>query len=187
MDDPDLNLLQTAIQQHWPHQPSGKAAQYVGKISECQRIGVRISGRVQGNHGIYRVSIRVNDGGIDSACSCYIGKGGYCHHCAALAATFFNNPSSFPAVEQKQRKDVHTLLDLSGYLAHTTLESLLQQLKEKGITQTAFAQAIGSSPQHVGAVKKSELSNRIHNELGAIKLACLWVLDHLDELMPKKE
>jgi hypothetical protein len=35
--------------------------------------------------------------------------------------------------------------------------------------------------QHLGAIKRSELRNRFFKELGAVKLACLWMLDHADE------
>jgi len=33
----------------------------------------------------------------------------------------------------------------------------------------------------LGAVKSSERRNHFFNELGAIKLACLWMLDHIDK------
>lgn len=181
MSDSDSEILQSALRSSWPHPPTGKALTYVGKFFEGKRIGTAISARVNGNHGTYTVSIRLDKGQINSACSCYIGKHGYCHHCAALAATFLNNPAAFTVVERKQREDVHQLTDLNAYLAHITLESLLQQLKEQGITQTAFAESIGSSSQHLAAVKKSELRNRPHNELGALKLACMWMLEHRQE------
>jgi uncharacterized Zn finger protein len=182
MNNTELETLQAALRQRWPTRTDAKVQQYVGKFFECKRVGTRISARVKGNHGIYTVSIRVEGDTTVSACSCYIGKHGYCHHCAALAATFLNDPAAFPAVERKERQDVRGLSDLNAFLAHTTLEALLQQLKEQGITQIAFAEGIGTSSQHLAAVKKSELRNRFHNELGALKLACLWVLEHRDEL-----
>ena len=37
------------------------------------------------------------------------------------------------------------------------------------------------STQHLSAVKSSELRNRRFHELGAIKLAVLWVLQKLNE------
>jgi uncharacterized Zn finger protein len=121
--DPDSKTLQAALRSHWPQPPSGKALDYIGKFFEGKRVGTAISARVQGNHGIYTVSIRVDKGQINAACSCYIGKHGYCHHCVALAATFLNNSNAFPAVERKQREDVQQLADLNAYLAHITLES----------------------------------------------------------------
>ncbi|MFN8492386.1 MAG: hypothetical protein U0350_32595 [Caldilineaceae bacterium] len=188
MSNSELDILQTAIRRTWPSSHIGdKARGYVGQFFECTRIGTRISAKVQGNHGVYTVSIRVEGDQTQSACSCYIGQGGYCHHCAALAITFLNNPAAFQVVERKAREQVHNLTDLHAYLANVTLESLLQQLKERGVTQTAFAQSIGSSVQHLGAVKRSELRNHFYHELGAMKLACLWVLEHLDEFTLEKK
>jgi transcriptional regulator len=64
---------------------------------------------------------------------------------------------------------------------------LLQQLREQGITQTAFAESIGTSSKRLSAVKRSELRNRFHSELGALKLASLWLLDHHSEFTPAKK
>lgn len=36
-------------------------------------------------------------------------------------------------------------------------------------------------PQHFTVVKSSERRNRHFMELGAMKLACMWVLDNIDE------
>ncbi|MEA3397376.1 MAG: hypothetical protein U9R05_07935, partial [Chloroflexota bacterium] len=60
----------------------------------------------------------------------------------------------------------------------TTLADALSQLKARGITQKAFAASIGMNTRHLLAVKSSERRNRYFNELGALKLACLWVLEH---------
>lgn len=35
------------------------------------------------------------------------------------------------------------------------------------------------NPRHLSSIKSSELQNRYYNELGAAKLACLWVLEHI--------
>ena len=60
-----------------------------------------------------------------------------------------------------------------------TLETLLAELKASGITQSAFAASIGMNTRHLSAVKSSELRNHFFHELGATKLACLWVLEHI--------
>jgi hypothetical protein len=97
------------------------------------------------------------EGHYPSACSCYIGKHGYCHHCEALAITFVQDPSLFQVVTPKQRKDVRNLTDVQAYLQSVTLEALLTQLKDKGITQKAFAEQIGMNTRHLAAIKSSEL------------------------------
>jgi hypothetical protein len=79
----------------------------------------------------------------------------------------------------EQRKDVRDLTDVRSYLDSVTLEALLTQLKDKGITQKAFAEQISMNTRHLAAIKSSELRHHYFNELGATKLACLWVLEHL--------
>jgi uncharacterized Zn finger protein len=142
-------------------------------------MGTRIVARVVGNHGTYTVSIQVSPHlAVTSACSCYIGKHGNCHHCVALGKTFLRAPDSFIEKVAKKLEAVKGLEDVFEYLESVTLESLIVRLKEKGITQKAFATSIGMSTQHLSAVKSSELNNRFYHELGATKLACLWVLEH---------
>jgi hypothetical protein len=179
MVDTELHQLQTAIQCQWSRVPSTKAQPYVNTFTAAIRSGTKITAKVVGNHGTYTVSIQLDPQGLTSACSCYIGKHGYCHHCEALALTFIHDPSLFQVVKPTQRKDVRTLTDVQAYLQSVTLEALLTQLKDKGITQKAFAEQIGMNPRHLAAIKSSELRHHYFHELGATKLACLWVLEHL--------
>jgi len=115
----------------------------------------------------------------------YIGKHGGCHHCEALAFTFIEGSGSFKVVQPKQRKDVRKLEDVHAYLDNVTLEDLLGQLKAKGITQKALAEQIGMNTRHLTAIKSSELRHHYFNELGATKLACLWVLEHMGKTKSK--
>ena len=174
----DTETLQAAIQSHWPGPPGEKAARYVGHFTDCTRRGTKIVAKVDGNHGTYTVSIGAGAGGVTSACSCYIGKDGDCHHCAALAHTFLRTPDSFREIQTIPREAVGGLPELQAYLAGVTLEDLLAQLKAHGITQKAFAAGIGTSSQHLGAIKSAELRNHFFNDLGATKLAVLWVMEH---------
>lgn len=184
MSDPEVDLLQASLRRHWAAATGSRVQEYIGKFTGCVRMGMRLSGQVQGNHGLYTVSIQVDGEQVTAACSCYIGKGGGCHHCAALAYTFLKTPTAFQVIATKARENVHGLDDLKAYLTQVTLESLIQQLKERGITQSAFAESIGCSTQHLGAVKRSELRHHYFHELGAMKLACLWMLEHCAELEP---
>jgi uncharacterized Zn finger protein len=125
------------------------------------------------------VSVQVEGQRLSSACSCYIGKGGDCHHCHALALTFLSDPDAFQEIRPKTLNQIQSLPELEEYMQGTTLDALLRELKVKGITQKAFAASIGMNPRHLTAIKSSELRNRYYNELGATKLACLWVLEHI--------
>ncbi len=185
MADSDLDLLQTAPKRRWSRMPSQKAKPYVQAFSAAERRGTKITAKVVGNHGTYTVSIQGDTQGVTSACSCYIGKHGYCHHCEALAITFLNDPSAFKAVKVKQVKEVRQLTDVRAYVDSMTLDTLLTQLKAKGMTQKAFAEQIGMNTRHLAAIKSSELRNHFFNELGATKLACLWMLEHLGKTKGK--
>jgi hypothetical protein len=176
MDQTEVDELRNRIQAEWHYAIGPKVQNYVDEFFDRTRTGNKLTAKVEGNHGVYRVSIEANDHGIRSACSCYIGKDGGCHHCFALAHTFLNNPETFKARELPRK--VATLEDVSGYLQGTTLDELLKDLKTAGINQKDFADSIGMTPRHLSSVKSSELRNRYYNELGATKLACMWMIEH---------
>lgn len=178
MSQTDKEILEEALRRHWSGDAGDKVKRYVGQFFNGTRLGTKIIAQVVGNHGTYTVSIRVDEQRVTSACSCYIGKDGYCHHCAALALTFSNDPVSFQEIKPKPLAALKELADLHEFLQGTTLDALLQELKAQGITQKAFAEGIGMSSRHLSAVKSSELRNRFYHELGATKLACLWILEH---------
>jgi hypothetical protein len=179
MPDLDTTKLQKAVRRKWSKEPGPKAQQYVGRFSDTIGVGNKIAAKVTGNHGIYTVSVEIKDNELVSACSCYIGKGGYCHHCQALALTYLQNPAGFKEVEIKQREDVKHVSDLQAYLQSVTLESLLKRLSKQGITQKSFAESIGMNPRHLSMIKSSEARHHYYNELGATKLACVWVLEQV--------
>jgi uncharacterized Zn finger protein len=156
-----------------------KVTRYVGKFFDRQRTGKKIMARVVGSHGTYTVSLSVKAGRAGGACSCYVGRDG-CHHCDALAKTFLDNPESFVAVAGKRRRNIRTLDDLASYLKGVTLAKLTDRMKERGVTQTAFAESIGMNPRHLAAIKSSESRHRYFNELGATKLAVLWVIENVE-------
>jgi hypothetical protein len=106
MADTELEQLHTAIKRQWSRVPSQKARPYVNAFSGAERRGNKITAKVVGNHGTYTVSIHRDPQGLTSACSYYISKHGYCHHCETLAITFVQDPGLFTVVTPIQRKDV---------------------------------------------------------------------------------
>ncbi len=184
MSKSDIAILKEALRKWWFEKPSAKVARYIDQFFETTRTGTKIVGKVRGNHGIYTVSIHLQAESITSSCSCYIGKEGFCHHCAALAHTFLHNDGMFKEIQPKTVENVRSLRDVPSCLRSVTLDALLKELKTHGISQKAFAESIGMSTRHLSAIKSSELRNQYFHELGAIKLACLWVLEHL---VKKKE
>ena len=146
------NLI-SAIRSHWPQAPNSKAQRYIGQFFDRTRIGKKIAAKVEGNYGTYTVSIEIKGTSLLSACSCYIGKEGYCHHCHALGVTFLKDANSFIKLQQKKLQDIHSISDLIPYLTRVKLDSLLKDLKAHGITQKEFAEIIGMNPRHLGAIK----------------------------------
>lgn len=175
----EIEALKRAIRSEWSGMPSAKAKRYVGAFFNATRTGKKIVAQVEGNHGTYMVSIQLDEQGLSSACSCYIGKGGFCHHCEALAFTYLQDASCFKEIATTRLESVKDLESLQKFLSSNTLESLIKKLNEQGITQKAFAESIKMSPRRLSAIKSSELRNHFFNELGATKLACLWVLEHI--------
>ena len=177
MPTSDLEILKSTIQKNWSAKPSEKAKRYVDQFFDATRFGTKIMAKILGNHGTYTVSIQVQEGSETSACSCYIGKYGGCHHCHALAITFLQDTTNFRELKQRSLDEVGELADIPEYLRSVTLDELIGELKKQGITQKAFAESIGMSSPKLSAIKSSERRNRYFHELGATKLACLWVLE----------
>jgi uncharacterized Zn finger protein len=176
----EIEEVRAAIIRHqWGMSGAEKVARYVGKFFDRQCIGKKIVARVVGNHGTYTVSLSVKAGRASGACSCYVVRDG-CHHCVALAKTFLENPESFVTVAGKRRTNIRTLDDLASYLKGVTLARLIDRMKERGVTQTAFAESVGMNPRRLAAIKSSEARHRYFNELGAAKLAVLWVIENVE-------
>jgi len=181
MSAADVETLKQAIQNRYSADPSDKAKQYVGQFFGGIRLGTKITAQVVGNHGTYTVSIHVDGTDLTSTCSCYIDKHGWCHHCGALAVTFLQAPEQFKELMQRPLEKVSELVHLPEYLRSVTLDDLIDALRKQGITQKAFAESIGMSSRHLSAIKASERRNRHFHELGATKLACVWVLERLGQ------
>lgn len=186
MVDEQVERLQEALRERWGNRRGAKVERYVGKFWGRERREGKITGVVEGNHGNYTVSIEVHEqGAVMSKCSCYIGKNGYCHHCAALGLTFLADPNSFVAIKKVEKTAVSDLDTLQSYLNGITLDELIKQMRQKGITQKAFCEAVGMSTRHLTAVKSAESRNHRYHELGAIKLAVLWMLENFGKQVGK--
>ena len=182
MADETVERLQNMLREKWGSRSGVKVERYVGKFWGRERREGKITAVVEGNHGNYTVSIEAHEqGAVTSACSCYIGKHGYCHHCAALALTFLAEPDSFVAIKKVEKTAVSDLDTLRAYLDGITLDELIKQMRAKGITQKAFCEAVGMSTRHLTAVKSAESRNHRYHELGAIKLAVLWMLENFEK------
>jgi len=177
--DIKIHKLKSAFQRRWRISPSSKAQRYINQFTDRKRIEQKIEAKVEGNHGTYNVSIELGESSITSVCSCHIGSDGDCHHCEALAYTFLQNFESFKEIKHKERTQLKNIQDLPSYLNSMSLEYLVKKLKKFGIAQKSLADSIGMNPNHLSSIKSCEKRNRYYNELGATKLACIWILENL--------
>lgn len=137
-----------------------------------------IKAKVQGNYGTYRTSLkRLKSGFIKSSCSCYMGSG--CKHTYALAHTFLKKTDTFNFKVKVVPKTVKNLQDVQLMLEAKTLEEIMFALRKKKITQKDLAESIGTTSAHIGKLKSGEQKGYIYKELGAVKLAAIWVLDNI--------
>ena len=91
------------------------------------------------------------------------------------------SPQSFEVVAVKRLEAVKTTEDLAVFLKEVTLDSLLEDLKARGISQKQLAETVGISQRQLSLIKAGEARNRFYNELGPLKLSCLWMLEHFKE------
>jgi uncharacterized Zn finger protein len=166
------------LEEKYSEKTTQKVRSYIDKFSDREFLGNKIRAKTEGNYGVYTVVIEKKYSMITSSCVCYIGKNGGCHHCAALAHTYINNYDSFDTIEKYTPKKIQNLDMLNSYIQSVTLSELLSQLKQKGISQKAFAESLNMSTAHLGSIKRCEERQHYYHELGVTKLACLWLLQN---------
>jgi hypothetical protein len=154
-----------------------KARRYVGQFLNRRRIGLKIVADVEGNHGTYTVSLDASPETPAGACSCYIGASGGCHHVRALAQTFLDDPATFVPQETRTRGQVRTLEGLALYLETTSLEALLDDLKDHGLSPRQMGELLGAGRRTLSDAARDEARNQGADTLGALKLACLYLLE----------
>ena len=71
-----------------------RAQPYVREFTHRLRSGPSITGRVAGPHGVYTVSLSIEDSTLTPACSC-TSDAGFCRHAIALGLTYIEEPQSF--------------------------------------------------------------------------------------------
>ena len=71
-----------------------RAQPYVREFTHRLRSGPAIAGRVAGPHGVFTVSLTIEDSTLTPACSC-TSDPGFCRHAIALGLTYIEEPQSF--------------------------------------------------------------------------------------------
>jgi uncharacterized Zn finger protein len=96
-----------------------RAQPYVREFTHRLRSGPSIAGRVAGPHGVFTVSLTIEDSTLTPACSC-TSDPGFCRHAIALGLTYIEEPQSF--------YDVRTLTAQLEQNSHGELVELIIQM-----------------------------------------------------------
>jgi uncharacterized Zn finger protein len=164
-----------------------RAQEYIGHFTHRTIDENEISGKVKGNYGTYTTFLRVSDRYLEGRCSCQAADEMFCKHSVALGLTYLEAPENFKKKKKVGRKEITGLDDISHYLSSVTLDDLVKELKEKGITQKRTIEILNMNPGLFGSAKRCEQRGRYYNFLGALKLSCLYLLDLVEQNeQPKK-
>jgi hypothetical protein len=96
-----------------------RAQPYVREFTHRLRSGPSITGRVAGPHGVFTVSLTIQDSTLTPACSC-TSDPGFCRHAIALGLTYIEEPESF--------YDLRTLTPQLEQYSHGELVGLILQI-----------------------------------------------------------
>jgi uncharacterized Zn finger protein len=89
-----LTLTEEQLAQVIDEKTFHRAQPYVREFTHRLRSGPTISGRVAGPHGVFSVSLSVEDSTLTPTCSC-TSDPGFCRHAIALGLTYIEEPQSF--------------------------------------------------------------------------------------------
>jgi len=89
-----LTLTEEQLAQVIDEKTFHRAQPYVREFTHRLRSGPTISGRVAGPHGVFSVSLTIEDLTLTPTCSC-TSDPGFCRHAIALGLTYIEEPQSF--------------------------------------------------------------------------------------------
>ena len=89
-----LSLTEEQLAQVIDEKTFHRAQPYVREFTHRLRSGPSITGRVAGPHGVFTVSLTMQDSTLTPTCSC-TADAGFCRHAIALGLTYIEEPQSF--------------------------------------------------------------------------------------------
>lgn len=117
-----INVTESLLRSKVSTQTYQRAQEYVEQFA-CRTIdGGEISGKVEGNYGIYITFLEVSDNRLEGRCSCRAADDMFCKHAVALGLTYLESPDSFVKKEKVGRREITSLDDVVGYLDSVTLD-----------------------------------------------------------------
>jgi uncharacterized Zn finger protein len=119
-----------------------RAQPYVREFTHRLRSGPAIVGRVAGPHGIYTVSLRIENSDFIPDCSC-ASDAGFCKHVIALGLTYIEEPQSF--------YDLRTLTAQLEQAPHGELVDLIMRIG------TRFPQTLSADEEDEDVIDDDEI------------------------------
>lgn len=153
-----------------------RAENYVGKFFDCKVEGSKLTGKIRGNHGIYDVCLSIDSDPLVYECQCDSSKDMFCKHAAALGLTYVYTPWVFETDEVISRDNINSFEELQFYVKKSKLKTLLEELKQNGISSPKLAELTGISMQQLSAVVKDDDLGKTHQLTDPLKLSCLFLL-----------
>jgi hypothetical protein len=158
-----------------------RAQEYVGAFYATEAGPREIRGSVTGHGDTYSTFLRRVGGYLECACSCPAADDMNCKHAAALGLTYLRGPASFKAMAGKNRTEIRAMGDVSKFLKGTTLDDLVKQLQDRGVTQKQVIEILGINQGLFGSAKRLEKRGRRYGFLNACKLACAYLLGVIEK------
>jgi uncharacterized Zn finger protein len=111
-----LQLTERQLAQAIDEKTFHRAQPYVREFTHRLRFGHSIAGRLAGPHGVFMVSLDIDEDTLNPSCSC-ASDAGFCRHVIALGLTYIEEPESFydlrtltADLEQHSHADLVTLI-----------------------------------------------------------------------------
>lgn len=152
-----------------------RAENYVGKFINCSVDSSIISGTIRGNHGDYKVTLKIDTDPIEYNCDC--GKEEFCKHAAALGLTYIYTPWVFASNQKLDRKSLRTTEEVKFYIKTTPLKQFIDDLKSIDVSVSQLAELSGLPMKRIATLVKEESEDKSHNLTDPLKLSCLFLLE----------
>ncbi len=178
---PRFPLTEKELRRSFDPKTWSRAQDYVGAFENLEITPREIRGNVTGNYGTYTTILRRIGDDLEFACSCPAADDMDCKHAAALGLTYMRDPGSFKEIAAANRAEVRALADVSKFLKGRSLEQLVEELRDRGVTQKQVVEILGINSGLFGSAKRLEKRGRRYGLLNACKLACAYLLEVVEQ------
>ena len=153
-----------------------RAQDYVGSFKECQAASREIRGNVIGSAGIYTIRLRRLGRRLECLCTCPAGEYMDCKHAAALGLSYIREPGCFRVLPTSGTTEGRALIALTKEARRTSLGSLLEGLRKRGIGRDLLTKSFGIQARDLTAAIRLKKQGRRRSFQHLLKIACIHLL-----------